>query len=72
MINFLQDDDDDGGTVCKIKQLIDESDELKKEVEKYKELLYKKEMEMKRMEQEIERVQEIGSEQLSVIKDEIR
>ncbi|KAL3981421.1 hypothetical protein ACH3XW_43025 [Acanthocheilonema viteae] len=62
-------DDNNNGTVRKIKQLIDESDQMKKEVEKYKELLNKKEIEIKKLEQ-LER-QRIVTDELSVIKDEI-
>ncbi|CAG9536950.1 unnamed protein product [Cercopithifilaria johnstoni] len=62
-------DDNNNGTVRKIKQLIDESDQMKKEVEKYKELLNKKETEIKKLEQ-LER-QRIVTDEISVIKGEI-
>lgn len=64
--------DNEGGTANKIKQLIDESDGLKKEVENYKKLLDKKECEMKTMEHQLERKHEVIDEQLAAIKDEIR
>lgn len=62
-------DDSDSGTIRKIKQLIDESDQMKDEVEKYKELLNKKELEIKKLEQ-FER-QRTAVDEMSVIKDEI-
>ncbi|KAK6109596.1 hypothetical protein QQG55_36625 [Brugia pahangi] len=62
-------DDSDSGTIRKIKQLIDESDQMKNEVEKYKELLNKKELEIKKLEQ-FER-QRTAVDEMSVIKDEI-
>ncbi|VDM08304.1 unnamed protein product [Wuchereria bancrofti] len=62
-------DDNDSGTIRKIKQLIDESDQMKNEVEKYKELLNKKELEIKKLEQ-LER-QRTTVDEMSVIKDEI-
>lgn len=68
-MNFQNVQDGDSGTVKKIKQLIDESDQMKKEVEKYKELLNKKEIEIKKLEQ-LER-QHITTDELPVIKDEI-
>lgn len=68
-MNFTNVQDSNNGTLRKIKQLIDESDQMKKEVEKYKELLNKKEMEIKKLEQ-LER-QRIVTDELSVIKDEI-
>uniref|UniRef100_A0A1I7VEM9 Trichohyalin n=1 Tax=Loa loa TaxID=7209 RepID=A0A1I7VEM9_LOALO len=70
-LDLLVDSNDDGGsgTVRKIKQLIDESDEMKKEVERYKELLNQKEIEIKKLEQ-LER-QHTTVDELPIIKDEI-
>ncbi|EJW81196.1 hypothetical protein WUBG_07894, partial [Wuchereria bancrofti] len=52
-------DDNDSGTIRKIKQLIDESDQMKNEVEKYKELLNKKEFQLMNSDGYLKRDEEV-------------